>query len=98
MIYNHHGDYMKIVNSIFEVFQTFNKETKIIIKSLYFIIFIMYFSGLIIISCANELFSDYDTALYWMNEVLISANRIFSAVILPVMLFEFVLHKEKSTS
>lgn len=70
----------------------------IIIRILYFIIFLLIFSALICISCAEELFSDYDTVLYWVDELLSAAGQIFVIGAVTTMCINLIAIKEKSTS
>ncbi len=84
---------MSFVSFVFDCYNKFFKESKYLLKLTYCILIMLLFSALIISSMGDILFNDADTVKYWLNEIFISCNIIFSCTVFPIILFEIFIHK-----
>ena len=66
------------------------KETEIFGKIVYIIVVIMYFSALMTISCCVKVFPDSNTAFFWFDELMNSANKILFIGISFCAIYEFL--------
>ncbi len=67
-------------------------------KSLYIIIIFLLLCALIIVSFEWKLYPDYDTALFWVKELLETSKQISGIGIFTYLIFKYLNIKEKSTS
>lgn len=81
---------MEIIRIFDFCLKKFEKISKIIL-CVYFhvaLVFIFVIAG---ICCfGSMLFPDYDTAYYWLTEILKSAVSVTGAMVIPVFLFEIM--------
>lgn len=89
---------MKVLIFINDFYKNFFKQNKIILKIFYYIITTLYAAAILILIFNEVLYPDFDTSQFWINELVLTANQMINAGIVPIILFEMFLHKEKSTS
>lgn len=89
---------MKVLNFMNDFYKNFFKQNKIILKIFYYIITTLYAAAILILIFNEVLYPDFDTSQFWINELVLTANQMINAGIVPIVLFEMFLHKEKSTS
>lgn len=89
---------MNYINFISKFYDKFFVENKILIKILFIVVVMLYMLAATGLCLNSRLFPDYDTSYFWFNEMIVCANQIINAGIVPIILFELFLHKEKSTS
>ena len=74
-------------------------EYEAVFKCFYIFIIVLYTAALIIISMGDELLSDYDTALYWFNEIIDSVvvvqNIVICGLTAVILLCENEIKKQK---
>lgn len=81
-----------------DFYKNFFKQNKILLKIFYYIITTLYAAAILILIFNEVLYPDFDTSQFWINELVLTANQMINAGIVPIILFEMFLHKEKSTS
>lgn len=81
-----------------DFYKNFFKQNKILLKIFYYIITTLYAAAILILIFNEVLYPDFDTSQFWINELVLTANQMINAGIVPIVLFEMFLHKEKSTS
>lgn len=89
---------MKVLIFMNDFYKNFFKQNKIILKIFYYIITTLYAAAILILIFNEVLYPDFDTSQFWINELVLTANQMINAGIVPIVLFEMFLHKEKSTS
>lgn len=89
---------MKVLIFMNDFYKNFFKQNKIILKIFYYIIATLYAAAILILIFNEVLYPDFDTSQFWINELVLTANQMINAGIVPIILFEMFLHKEKSTS
>lgn len=89
---------MKVLIFMNDFYKNFFKQNKIILKIFYYIITTLYAAAILILIFNEVLYPDFDTSQFWINELVLTANQMINAGIVPIILFEMFLHKEKSTS
>lgn len=89
---------MKVLIFMNDFYKNFFKQNKIILKIFYYIITALYAAAILILIFNEVLYPDFDTSQFWINELVLTANQMINAGIVPIILFEMFLHKEKSTS
>lgn len=74
-------------------------EYEAVFKCFYIFIIVLYTAALITISMGDELLSDYDTALYWFNEIIDSVvvvqNIVLCGLTAVILLCENEIKKQK---
>ncbi len=89
---------MQYLNYITDIFDKFYRETKIVLKITASVISFLLFGMLIIAVAGDLIYPDYDTQHYWISQIFEAINLIFKGSVFPIILFELLIHKEKSTS
>lgn len=89
---------MKVLIFMNDFYKNFFKQNKIILKIFYYIITTLYAAAILILIFNEVLYPDFDTSQFWINELVLTANQMINVGIVPIVLFEMFLHKEKSTS
>lgn len=89
---------MKVLIFMNDFYKNFFKQNKILLKIFYYIITTLYAAAILILIFNEVLYPDFDTSQFWINELVLTANQMINAGIVPIVLFEMFLHKEKSTS
>lgn len=78
---------MNILKFIFENTDVISKRILRIYRVV--ITYMLIFIGLSVLLNEN-IFSDYTTAVYWLNELLLCAVNITKAFVIPVLLYEIM--------
>ncbi len=78
---------MNIINLFNE-----DKTIRTLLNCLYILIILLYFSALILIAFGEEIYKDFDTALYWFNEIIKTVasvqNIILSAILILIFIYK----------
>lgn len=81
---------MKYTEFVIEKIRKADFEIKLLLSIFYAAINIMYFSALMIIALNDKILPDYNTAFYWMNELVIGANKLFASAVIPLLIYQSV--------